>query len=67
MYEASGAEKELRVFVTDGVDLCKVALVVRCLVDEAAAAEDLDVIDKTLQQCIVGTALHIGVVTQAAV
>ena len=67
MYEASGAEKEFWVFVADGVDLCEIALVVRCLVDETAAAEDLDVIDKTLQQGIVGATLHISVVTQAAV
>ena len=53
--------------MADGVDLCKVALIVRSLIDETAAAEDFDIVYKTFKQSIVCTALNIGIVTQTAV
>ena len=67
MDEASGSEKEFRILVTDGVDLSEILLIVRSLVDESAAAEDLDVIYKTLQKCIVDSTLDVCVVTHASV
>ena len=67
MYEASGSEKKLRILVADGVDLCEIALVMRSLIDESAAAEDFDIVYKTLEEGVVRPALNVCIVAEATV
>ena len=67
MHETACSEQQLRVFVADGVDLCEILLIMRCLVDESATAEYLDVVHQTLQEGVVDPALDVCVVAYAAV
>jgi hypothetical protein len=67
VHESSGSEKEFRIFVTYGIDLCEIALIMRSLVDEATATEDLDVVDKAFKEGVVCPAFNVCVVTQTSV
>ena len=67
MHETSCSEEEFRVFAADCIDLSKIALIVRSLVDKTTAAEDLDVVYKALKQCIVCSTLNVCVVAQTTV
>ena len=67
MHETACSEQQLRIFVADGVDLCEILLIMRCLVDESTAAEYLDVVHQTLQEGVVDPALDVCVVAYAAV